>query len=89
MILSWADNDINYVVHGAYARVRVKLTRLYDGFLMMWTEMEYEGAGTIQIDVRTFWQFDNSAPTQDIGFLVFNGYGGNVRLGATGTLTVT
>ena len=89
LILSWADNDINYVVHGSYARVRVKITRLYDDFLMAWTEMEYEGANTIQIDVRTFWQFDNSAPTKDIQYLVFDGYGGGVRLGATGTLTVT
>ena len=89
LILSWADNDASYVVHGPYARVRVKMTRLYDGFLMVWTEIEYEGVGTIQIDVRTFWQFDNSAPTQDIQYLVFNGFAGGVRLGATGSLTVT
>ena len=89
LILSWADNDASYVVHGPYARVRVKMTRLYDGFLMVWTEIEYEGVGTIQIDVRTFWQFDNSAPTQDIQYLVFNGFTGGVRLGATGSLTVT
>ena len=88
MVLSWANNDPSFAVHDPYAHVRVKMTRMYDGFLMMQTEMDYGGAGSTQIESSAFWEFDDSAPTKDIQYLVFNGYGSNVRLGMTGRLTV-
>jgi hypothetical protein len=88
LVLSWANNDPSFAVHDPYAHVRVKITRMYDDFLMMQTEMDYGGAGSTQIEASAFWEFDDSAPTKDIQYLVFNGYGSNVRLGMTGRLTV-
>jgi hypothetical protein len=89
LVLSWANNDATFAVHDAYSHVKVKITRMYDGWLMMETEMDYGGANGVQIAATTFWEFDASDPTKDIRYLVFNGYGGGVRLGMTGRLTVT
>ena len=86
--MTYATNDTDFRLDGAYFSLEVDLTRMYDNYLTMHHRILYYTSTSQVCKVEGHWTFNGSSSCQDLRYLVFNAPNSGTRFGFSGSMTV-